>query len=223
MPRLLLVRHGESTWNAQSRWQGQADPPLSAFGERQAHDAAERLAEVSAVTAVWASDLARARTTAEIMAARLGVGNVRTEPRLRERDVGSWSGLTRAEIEERWPGYLTARRSPPDFEGDDALLARARAGLAAAVDGSASDEILVVTHGGVVRTIERSLGVEPDKLPNLGGRWVVATSPTDLSLGERVVLIEPDEVTFPREPSEQDALSPQAAGSGRPTDRTPPA
>jgi probable phosphoglycerate mutase len=221
--RLLLIRHGESTWNAQSRWQGQADPPLSKFGERQAEEAGDRLAAIASIGIVWTSDLARARTTAEIVAARLGVGGVQTEPRLRERDVGSWSGLTRAEIEERWPGYLAARHSPPDFEGDDALLARALAGLAAAVDGSGAEEILVVTHGGVVRTIERSLGVEPDKLPNLGGRWVVATSPTDLSLGERVVLIEPDEVTVPREPSEQDALSPEVAGSGRPTDRTPPA
>ena len=223
MPRLLLVRHGESTWNAQSRWQGQADPPLSSFGERQAHEAAERLAEVAAITAVWASDLARARRTAEIIAARLRLADVRLEPQLRERDVGSWSGLTRAEIEERWPGYLAARRSPPDFERDDVLLGRARAGLLAAFDGSGSEEILVVTHGGVVRTIERSLGVEPEKLPNLAGRWVVAASPTDMSLGERVVLIEPDEVTVPREPSEQDPVSPQAAGSARPTDRRTPA
>ncbi|HMF05349.1 MAG TPA: phosphoglycerate mutase family protein, partial [Acidimicrobiia bacterium] len=49
--RLLLVRHGESTWNAQSRWQGQADPPLSPFGERQAEDATARLAEIATITA----------------------------------------------------------------------------------------------------------------------------------------------------------------------------
>ncbi len=224
MPRrLLLVRHGESTWNAQSRWQGQADPPLSPFGERQAEDAAERVAEIATITAVWTSDLARARRTAELIAARVGIGDVRTEARLRERDVGSWSGLTRAEIEERWPGYLAARRSPPDFEGDDSLLARTRAGLAAAVDGGGHGDILVVTHGGVVRTIERSLGAEPGKLPNLGGRWLVADTATDLSLGERVVLLEPDEVTVPREPSEQDPVSREAGAPGRPTDRTPPA
>ena len=224
MPRrLLLVRHGESTWNAQSRWQGQADPPLSPFGERQAGEAGERLTEVASISAVWTSDLVRARRTAELIAARVGVDNVRTEARLRERDVGSWSGLTRAEIEERWPGYLAARRSPPDFEGDDALLARARAGLAAVVEASGSGEVLVVTHGGVVRTIERSLGTDPDGLPNLGGRWLLAKTPTDVSLGERVVLLEPDEVTVPREPSEQDPLSRGAAPPGRPTDRTSPA
>jgi broad specificity phosphatase PhoE len=209
--RLLLVRHGESTWNAVSRWQGQADPPLSPFGERQAEDAGARLAEIATITAVWASNLVRARRTGDLIAQRLGIAQVREEPRLRERDVGAWSGLTRDEIEERWPGYLAARRSPPDFEGDDELLARTRAGLAAAVDGSGPGDVLVVTHGGVIRTIERSLGAIPERLPNLGGRWLLAATPTDLSLGERVVLLEPDEVTVPRGPSEQDPVRPTDA------------
>jgi broad specificity phosphatase PhoE len=208
--RLLLVRHGESTWNAQSRWQGQADPPLSSLGEQQAEEAAERLAEIASITAVWTSDLVRARRTAELIASRLGVDRVRDEPRLRERDVGSWSGLTRAEIEERWPGYLAARRSPPDFEGDLELLARTRAGLLAAVDGSRTGDVLVVSHGGVVRTIERSLGATPDKLPNLAGRWILADAPTELALGERVVLVEPEDVTVPREQSEQDPVGREA-------------
>jgi broad specificity phosphatase PhoE len=205
--RLLLVRHGESTWNAQSRWQGQADPPLSPFGERQAEDAAARLAETATITAVWASDLVRARRTAELIAGYLGLEPVQQEARLRERDVGAWSGLTRAEIEDRWPGYLAAHRSPADFEGDDALLARTREGLAAAVDGTGPGDVLVVTHGGVIRTIERSLGATPERLPNLGGRWLLADSPSEFSLGERVVLLEPDELTVPRGPSEQDPIS----------------
>jgi broad specificity phosphatase PhoE len=211
MIRLLLVRHGESTWNAVSRWQGQADPPLSSFGERQAEDAGARLAEIATITAVWASNLVRARQTGDLIAQRLGIAQVREEPLLRERDVGAWSGLTRDEIEERWPGYLAARRSPPDFEGDDELLARTRAGLAAAADGSDPGDVLVVTHGGVIRTIERSLGAIPERLPNLGGRWLLADTPTDLSLGERVVLLEPDEVTVPRGPSEQDPVRPTDA------------
>jgi len=209
--RLLLVRHGESTWNAVSRWQGQADPPLSPFGERQAEDAGARLAEIATITAVWSSNLVRARRTGDLIAKHLGVAQVREEPRLRERDVGAWSGLTRDEIEERWPGYLAARRSPPDFEGDDELLARTRAGLAAAIDGSGTGDVLVVTHGGVIRTIERSLGAIPERLPNLGGRWLLADTPTDLSLGERVVLLEADEVTVARGPSEQDPVRPTDA------------
>jgi broad specificity phosphatase PhoE len=172
---------------------------------------------------VWASDLVRARRTADLIADRLGIEGVRAEPRLRERDVGAWSGLTREEIEERWPGYLAARRSPPDFEGDDELLVRSRAGLAAAVDGSGAGDVLVVTHGGVIRTIERSLGATPERLPNLGGRWLLADSPADFSLGERVVLLEPDEVTAPRGPSEQDPVNRKDSEPARPGDRTPPA
>lgn len=209
MTRLLLVRHGESTWNAQSRWQGQADPPLSTFGERQAEDAAARLTEIATIRTVWVSDLVRARRTGELIARRLRLDGVREEPRLRERDVGAWSGLTRDEIERRWPGYLAARRSPPDFEGDDALLERTRAGLAAVVDSGGSGDALVVTHGGVIRTVERSLGANPEPMPNLGGRWLLAGSPTDLALGDRVVLLEPAEVTVPRGPSEQDPVTPK--------------
>ena len=170
-----------------------------------------RLAEIATITAAWASDLVRARRTGDLIAKHLGIAHVGEEPRLRERDVGAWSGLTREEIEERWPGYLAARRSPPDFEDDDELLTRTRAGLAAAVDGSGPGDVLVVTHGGVIRTIERSLGAIPERLPNLGGRWLLVDTPTDLSLGERVVLLEPDEVTVPRGPSEQDPVRPTDA------------
>src|SRR5918995_495099 len=108
MARLLLVRHGESTWNAQGRWQGWADPPLSDIGRAQAESAAPAAAPVDAVVS---SDLERARTTAELMAAVLDAGAVRVEPGLRERDVGDFTGLTRAEIEERWPGVLSPRFS----------------------------------------------------------------------------------------------------------------
>ena len=211
MIRLLLVRHGESTWNAVSRWQGQADPPLLSVRGTSGRGCRARLAEIATITAVWASNLIRARRTGDLIAQRLGIAQVREEPLLRERDVGTWSGLTHDEIEERWPGYLAARRSPPDFEGDDELLARTRAGLAAAADGSGPGDVLVVTHGGVIRTIERSLGAIPERLPNLGGRWLLADTPTDLSLGERVVLLEPDEVTVPRGPSEQDPVRPPDA------------
>src|SRR5947199_364340 len=86
-----------------------------------------------------------------------------------------------------------------------------RAGPAAAVAGSRPGDVLVVTHGGVIRTIARSLGAIPERLPNLGGRCLLADTPTNLSLGERVVLLEPDEVTVPRGPSEQDPVRPTDA------------
>src|SRR5687767_12015126 len=103
--RILLVRHGESEWNASGRWQGWADAPLSELGQQQAVEAAQA---VGAVDAVVASDLSRAAETARIISELIGVGPVLTMEGLRERDVGEWSGLTRKEIGERWPETLEA-------------------------------------------------------------------------------------------------------------------
>src|SRR5260370_19441283 len=122
--RLLLVRHGESTWNAEGRWQGHADPPLSAVGVAQARAAASG---VSRVAAVWSSDLVRARQTAELCAPAGVV--VAEDPRLRERDVGSWTGLTRAATDDRCPRWLAAGRRPDGWEDDAPLAARAWEGL----------------------------------------------------------------------------------------------
>ena len=117
--RLALVRHGQSTWNALGRWQGQADPPLSPLGEEQAAEAAERLEATGvAVTGVVTSDLVRARRTGEIVAAALGLGPVDVRPDLREYDVGDWSGLTKPEIEKKWPGTAGGVVRGP--AGDDA-------------------------------------------------------------------------------------------------------
>ena len=193
--RLLLVRHGESTWNVAGRWQGHADPPLSELGERQAAAAAAALSDPP--DAVWTSDLVRARRTAQLLAGPHGLA-VRADARLRERDVGEWSGLTRAEIEERWPGWLAARRSPDGFEGDEPLAGRALEALRDIAAAAPEVTVIVVTHGGVIRTIERHHGAGPEPVPNLGGRWLTAAG-DGFTLGDRELLIDPDdiEVTVP--------------------------
>ena len=120
MTRLLLVRHGQSTWNESGKWQGQADPPLTELGERQAGDASER---VGMVDAIYASDLERASKTAGIIASsRLG-SDVLLDPRLRERHAGPWQGLTQDEIEAGWPGFLAEERRPEGYEDDVHVLA----------------------------------------------------------------------------------------------------
>jgi probable phosphoglycerate mutase len=194
--RVLLVRHGQSTWNAEGRWQGQADPPLSELGERQALEAVPAV-ERLAPTRVLTSDLARALRTAELVAPP-GM-TPEHEPVWRERHAGEWSGLTRPEIEARFPGWLAARRSPPGFEGDDALLARTLPALAALVVGigdGAGGVVLVVTHGGVIRTLERHLHATSEPVPNLGGRWFHSDG-DGIALGDRDVLVDPDSVTVP--------------------------
>ncbi len=193
MTRLLVVRHGQSTWNAEGRWQGHSDPPLSPLGERQARVAAATVAELG-VTAVFSSDLQRARQTAALLAP-VGLEPV-VVPALRERNVGEWEGLTRAEIDAQFPGMLDAHLSPPGFESDESLMDRVLPALDAIVGGLEHGAVaVVVAHGGVIRSLERRLDAPSAPIPNLGGRWLLADG-TTLKLGDREVLIDPDDATL---------------------------
>jgi broad specificity phosphatase PhoE len=186
--RILLLRHGQSVWNAAGRWQGRADPPLSPLGREQAQVASEAL-EGGAV--IFSSDLVRARETAEILAGR---HEVRIDPRLRERDGGEWTGLTRPEIEERWPGYLADGRRPDGFETDEEVIERAWAALTRIVEEVPDGVVVVVSHGGLIRALERHLGLgDGGAVPNLGGRWVQIDG-ADVTVGDRHLLIDPEEV-----------------------------
>ena len=191
--RVLLVRHGQSEWNAEGRWQGQADPPLSGLGRRQAREAAML---VGTVDAIWASDLQRAAETAAIIANDIGVGPVVLDPDLRERDAGEYSGLTRAQIEERFPGHLAARKHPPGWEADADLLARALQAVHHIAEATPGGEALAVTHGGLVYTIEAHLGIPHERLPNLAGRWIEVAGDR-LTGGDRVLLTAPGDVSIP--------------------------
>ncbi len=193
--RALLTRHGQSEWNALGRWQGQADPPLSELGRRQAHEAARSL---GAVDGIWASDLRRAAETAAIIGDDMGVGPVVLDADLRERDAGEWTGLTRAEIEQRYPGYLPDSRRPAGWESDEHLVARAQRALRRIADAIPGGDGLVITHAGVVFAVERRLGQDRTRLANVEGRWVTVAR-GELRLGERVLLADPEDVTVPRQ------------------------
>jgi broad specificity phosphatase PhoE len=193
MTRLLLVRHAESEWNAMGRWQGHADPPLSDTGRAQAASAAARLD--GSVNAVVSSDLRRARETAETIADALGVGPVSVDAGLREIDVGEWTGLTNAEIEERWPGLLDRWRAGaldaiPGGETRAAFAERfveAIRRVGAANDGP----LLVVTHAAAIATLERRLGVHPGaSVPQLCARWFETNDGLRVA-GDRLSLVEP--------------------------------
>ncbi|MDQ1397237.1 MAG: glucosyl-3-phosphoglycerate phosphatase [Acidimicrobiaceae bacterium] len=203
MGRLLLLRHGESEWNAAGRWQGWADIALTPLGEAQASHAATRLAGLPGArfTAVVASDLRRAQRTAEILAYGLGIDidSVETEPELREFDVGDWSGLTKAEIEQRWPGQLTAWWNneldrTPGGEPREQFVQRVVAATERLVDRPG--QVLGVSHGGVVGALQRTLGVDGDqpRITNLAGRWF-AREDGNLTPGDLVTLLDPDEMT----------------------------
>ena len=191
MTRLLVVRHGQSEWNAMGRWQGRADPPLTDEGRRQAKVAGGAL---GAFDAVVASPLLRAAETATIIAERLGIGPVLTDPDLVERDAGEWQGLTRSQIQEGWPGFLDDGRRPPGYEPGDAMLARVLSALERISERMGDGDVLVVSHGGGVYALEEACGEPWKRLPNLGARWF-ELSGGDLSAGPRVDLV-PDG-TFP--------------------------
>jgi broad specificity phosphatase PhoE len=194
--RVLLVRHGQSEWNAEGRWQGQADPPLTDLGRLQAREAARAL---GAVDAVWASDLQRAVETAAIIADRLGVGPVVVHADLRERDAGEFSGLTRPEIAARYPGYLDDGRRPPGWEPDELLVARAVRAVQAIAAEVPGGDVLVITHGGLVYALEQHLGEEFVRLANAEGRWLEVGPGAALRLGERVLLSAPEDTTVPNQ------------------------
>ena len=154
MTTILLARHGETDWNREGRFQGHADPPLNEEGRAQARDLARRLAD-DPFDAVYSSDLRRAHETALIVAERHGVPVV-TEPGLREIDVGSWSGLTRAEVEERFPGA-----AHHDGESREDHLARVVDTVERIACAHPGRRILVVSHGGSLRALRNHAIGEP--------------------------------------------------------------
>jgi probable phosphoglycerate mutase len=166
---LLLIRHGETEWNAQARIQGHRDTPLSERGLRQAQVLARHLvggADGAALAAVISSDLARARQTAEPLAQRLGLA-LRQDARLRERAFGLFEGHTYAEAEARWPNeYAIWRQRDPAYAvpgGESYLDTRARvlACLEDIVRAHPARTVAIVTHGGVLDAVYRAAEAIP--------------------------------------------------------------
>ena len=169
---LLVARHGETDWNVANRWQGQSDVPLNDNGRAQARSLAVRL-RGSIVSGIVSSDLSRARETAEILAAALGLAFDHVDVGLRERSFGCFEGLTRDECMARYPNeWLAWQRDhlmPVGGETAEALLARATSAFERAARHVARDDApgLVVTHGAVIRAIVAgATGERPPPIQN---------------------------------------------------------
>jgi 2,3-bisphosphoglycerate-dependent phosphoglycerate mutase len=172
---LLLARHGETDWNRERRWQGHADPWLNEIGREQAHELARQLRE-QGPEAVYSSDLARANETAEIVADELGLP-IAVDPRLREVDVGDWSGLLWEEIEERFPDGVRRRleggtgwENGEEFDAMRARVVEALLEIGAAHEGG---RVLVVTHGGPVTAAWLASGGAFDDRPKVSNCHVL--------------------------------------------------
>jgi len=164
MTLLYCVRHGETDWNRQRRWQGHTDQPLNAEGRSHAEAAAEALAGVPFASVV-SSDLRRSLDTAAPLAARLGLA-VQSEPGLREVDVGSWAGLTREQAFAADPDaarrHAAGETGWTDGETYEQMMTRAATAARAIADAhEADDRVAVFTHGGVIRGLAAHvLGVD---------------------------------------------------------------
>ncbi len=159
MAELILVRHGETDWNAAGRLQGHTDRPLSDYGRAQARRLAEELVGEE-FDAIYASDLARARETAEIVAEQLH-HEVLLDPDLREKNWGTWEGLTST---ERLDVELVGESTKEHQQRMLAALGRIAA-------SHPSGRVLVVTHGGSMRRVQtEALGFALPVIENCG-RW----------------------------------------------------
>ena len=155
MTTIFLARHGESDWNVEKRFQGHRDRPLTERGRKQAHALADLVASEK-IDAVYTSPLSRARETAEIVAARAGLEAVAL-PELQEVDTGSWSGLSRADVEARFPEGFARWRSGgsgwEDGESYEEMAERVIGALRKIAEDHPNGRVLVISHGGPIRAI----------------------------------------------------------------------
>jgi probable phosphoglycerate mutase len=174
---LWLVRHGQTDWNLEGRYQGQTDVPLNASGWEQARALTAQL-EGRQIAAVFSSDLRRARDTAGVVAERLGLP-VRVDVRLREIRLGEWEGMMFADIQARYPAEWQARQAdplnarPPGGESVVEVAARASAAADDVARAFPAQEVAVVAHGLSlavlrVRALGLPLGAAYEHVPENG-------------------------------------------------------
>jgi len=189
--RMLVVRHGESTWNAVRRWQGQADPPLTERGENQARRGALAAPEHGPFDGIVTSTLQRAHRTGELIATALALPVLDADEGLSERSAGEWEGLTRVEIEERFPGYLADGKRPDGYESDGSIVERSSRTLRRLAADHVARTLLVVSHGGIIHALERAHSGDDgwQRLDNLTGRWFEVTAEAIVPVGTRIALV----------------------------------
>ena len=178
MQRVLMVRHGQTDWNAINRWQGWIDIPLNQVGIKQAQSKAAALRQAThEFAAVASSDLSRAHETAAILADALGIDTHFVHSGFRERFGGDWQGLTRGEIDSGWPEQVELWKAghlagPPNAESTAVMLERFDAAIRACTQSVPVGDILLVTHGGIQRAIATRAGISMQGvLVNLGSMW----------------------------------------------------
>jgi broad specificity phosphatase PhoE len=150
MTTIYMVRHGETPWNVEGRYQGQLDPPLTKKGQQQAKTTAAKLAPLG-FDAIYSSDLARARQTAEALAAKTGLP-IQFDSRLREIHQGEWQGVLIGDIRQGWPDEIAGwesdpwRHHPPGGESLQAQQTRVYAAFDDIAARHPGGKVAVFTH-----------------------------------------------------------------------------
>lgn len=174
--RLILLRHGQTHYNASLRMQGQLDTELSELGVRQAHAVGRVLAPRRPWT-ILSSDLQRAYETARALATEVGL-DVHTDPRLRETDLGTWQGMSHSEVDEQWPDArlrwrVSPRWAPPEGESRLDVARRTREVVDELVESSPNwgeHPAVIVAHGGAIAALTAALLELPvDRYPVFNG------------------------------------------------------
>ena len=177
--RFIVLRHGETEWNRDARYQGHLDSPLTPLGLAQSRALAERLKGYS-ISALYSSDLGRARATAQIIADQIGL-DIEVNPRLRERNLGIFQGLTKIQVKQKFPvEYRLYKSGDVDYVVPQGESIRQRfecvVGCFNELAIRHSDEqIAVVTHAGVLTAMLRHvLGLPlewPRRFTRLNASW----------------------------------------------------
>lgn len=169
MTKVIFIRHGQTSWNKEKKYQGHSDISLNENGLRQAELVGKRLA-VEKINAIYSSDLLRARQTAEHIAQYHALPII-TKQGFREINFGVWEGLTYQEIMESWPAIFTTMYSqpsltcPPQGESFDMMRQRVIMELRPCITNHQNETIVIVSHGGTMRAILcAALGINLDKM-----------------------------------------------------------
>jgi alpha-ribazole phosphatase len=183
MARFILIRHGETIWNRESRYHGQADVPLNDEGRIQARKLSERLKN-ERIDVIYASDLQRAVETAETIAKPHSL-KVNTVKEMRELSLGIWEGFKYNEIQKKWPeefekwGKDPHFVKPPSGESLSELCDRVSGFLRKAAEKHIRENVAIVTHAGPIRALLAViLGLEKGKF------WKFKISNTSLTVVE---------------------------------------
>ncbi len=175
MTTILLIRHGQTSWNAAGRWQGHTDVPLNEVGREQGRLLAQRLvAWPWPVATLYSSDLKRAAETASIVGEALGLEPIQ-EPVWRERYGGAFQGLTGDEIAEEhpeaWAALLRGVVAPPGGESSQSLHERMTGAFERLVERHRGEVVAVISHGGAIRSlVAHVLQLPPDRDPRISVR-----------------------------------------------------